>query len=283
MPARNITLSFAALSLPGKVHKATESEPETANLCVGQPGHEAHAALPVKKPTVCTQCGEVTDRTALQKAIKLGTDTYALIDADDLATAKVTYNESYKAVIELIPHPAEEFLASTGPGGMLNYVTPAGIHGANQYRVLVKIIEDHPELAFVGLHTPSSVTALWHIRAHKGVLVMEERVRQDNLRPVPEVLDGEVNATMLKMLETFLPELVVPYTAEAYEDSYGKAVAAMQAVADIVSTASEVITPAGGTDNQVIELLEAQMAKITKAAAKKATATKASARKKVSA
>lgn len=287
MPARNITVTFAALSFPGKVAKATDEDQSLSNFCTGQ-GDVTHDPSPVKSPSTCVHCGVLPSYEGAQgivKGIKEGEHTFRILDAEELADIQGKYAGQYKAVIELIPHPAADIMENTAPGKSVNFLTPNGQHGANQYRALVNVIEEHPELAFVGLHTPVSRTHLWHVRVHKGVLLMEERVREDMMRQVPEV-SGEVNdkvESMVGWLELLLPELVTPYSKDDYEDTYAAALLAVRGNSTVVAmgdTAEKVA--ATGSDSQVIELLQARMDRI-KAAAKKAPAKKTAAARKTAA
>lgn len=257
--AANITLSLGILMVPAKADGAIEKAPDGANMCVGQPGKDAHVATPVQAPKQCRECGPITDADSLVKAIKEGS-TYTLVDKDELEEARVDYVNQYKKEIALVPHPASEFLAATGPGDTIYYLTPKDAGGANHYQLLVKLISAHPELAFVGLHTPRTATSLYQVTVREGVLVMEKRTRSQSLKPAPSV-GGEVNDGHYAMLEGALQMFVTPYDADAYEDQYAVARAKIAESGEQVSVAGEKSAPARGTvsmsDDELTEKLRA--------------------------
>lgn len=223
--ARNVMFKFNLLCFPAKLEKATESPIEMANLCVGQPDKAPHDALPVKKPTTCTTCGPITDVTALKKGIKCG-NTFSLVDREALTEAKATYSTQYKGVLDFVPHPAEEVFAQTAPGESLNYLMPADSSGENHYQLMLKLVREHPELAFVSLHTPVSATNLYVLAVRGEALVVEQRVRGQQLRAAPSV-GGAANEQLYQMLDMTIGGFVTPFNADAYEDGYAAAVARM--------------------------------------------------------
>lgn len=237
MAARKITLKFGLIGLAVKSEVAIDKPPSFTNLCVGQPGHEKHDPSPRRQPGHCDHCGEITDNTVLLKGSKQGS-TYTLVEQEEVAEAKAEYAEQYKGELNLVPHPSADFMADTGPGKTLHYLTPADTSGEGHYQLLVQLVQSHPELAFASLYTPVSVTGLYMLRARDGVLLLEERTRSQALRPTPSV-GGEVNDQLYSMLEAALAMFVQPYDASGYEDKYRTAVDAMLAEGEQVSVASE--------------------------------------------
>jgi non-homologous end joining protein Ku len=242
--ARNIQVSFGLLSFAGKADKATITRESMSNLCPGQPGKESHDPSPLKQPKVCEKCGPITDHEVLLKGIKRGS-TYALVTQDDVAEAKEEYVKEYLEQISLVAHPAGDFLAQTAPGESVNYITPADAAGANIYQSLAKLIAAHPELAFVGLHTPRSSTSLFQFTVRDGILVMEQRTRSQSLKPAPSV-GGEVNEKLYGLLDATLEISTEPYDPEAYEDKYAAAVERMASEADVVSIGTTAEAPVTG-------------------------------------
>lgn len=257
MAARNITLQLGMVAIALKSEVAVEKAPETRNMCVGQPDKDAHEAMLIVAPKSCTACGEITDYAALVKGVKQGS-SYAIITQEDVADAKEEYASEYKGVLNLVAHPSAQFLAETGPGDTLHYLTPADTASENRYKVMVKLVQSHPELTFASLHTPSSATALFMLRVRDGVLVMEKRTRSQALKPTPSV-GGEVNDVMYAQLEGMLPMFVTDYDADAYEDKYGLALAEMVANADTVTAAgtepTKATAPAMFTDEELTAAL----------------------------
>lgn len=234
MAGRKLAIQFGLLNIAARSEVAIEKQAseDMINVCVGQPGKEGHDALPLKAPKSCTSCGLITDYAVLKKGVKQGR-AYALVEQEDVAEAKNDYAKLYKDVLNLIPHPAQQFLNDTAPGDTLHFLTPEDASGANHYQLLVKLIESHPEYAFASLYTPVSATSLYMVRVREGVLVMEKRVRSQAVKATPSV-GGEVSDVWYAALEGMLPTLVTDYDAEAYEDKFQTALAKMMAAAEQV-------------------------------------------------
>lgn len=275
MAGRNLALQLGLLSVACKSETATEkARTDMVNLCVGQPDHSEHPASPLKAPKTCTSCGEITDYAALVKGVKQG-DTYAVVTQEDVAEAKETYTKAYKGTLSLVPHPAQQFLAETGPGDTLHYLTPKDSTSEGHYQLLVKLVESHPEYVFASLYTPVSATALYMLRVREGVLLMEKRTRTQNMKPAPSV-GGEVNEALFAQLDSMLEMFVTEYDAEAYEDRYESALALMVEDAEHVTvngtTAKAPIVR--HDDNELLAKLQALAGEAKKPAAKKKTTKK---------
>lgn len=255
--ARNIEVQFGLLSFPGKADKAKETKESMSNMCKGQPDKPEHDPLPIKQPYTCTSCGPVTDYDSLVKGIKRGS-TYAIVEQGDVADAKDTYTKEYKDVINLVPVPSADFLAATGPGDTADYLIPATAAGANHYQLLARLIAAHPELSFVGLHTPRSATSLYQVTVREGVLIMEKRTRSQDLKEAPSV-GGEVNEALFAALDGMLESLVTEFDPDAYEDKYQMALDQMADAAEVVSVDSKKPEKATGvvTDAELMEKLRA--------------------------
>lgn len=258
MASRNLSLQFGLISLAVKSEVAVEKATPMSNLCVGQPGKDEHEATPVKAPRVCESCGPIVDNTALVKGVKQG-KAYTLVSQEEVAEAKESYASDHKGVVNLVPHPAQQFLGDTAPGDTLHYLTPADTNGAGHYQLLVKLVESHPELAFASLYTPVSATGLYMVRVREGVLVLEKRVRSQAMKATPSV-GGEVNDGLYAMLEAALPTFVADYDAEAYEDKYQSALAEMLAKGEqvaITSTEGDATPVAAVSDADLMSKLKA--------------------------
>lgn len=256
MAARKITLQFGLVTVAANMETAVDKPVSMSNLCVGQPGHAEHDPVPLKMPKTCAECGEVTDIHALVKGVKSG-QTYTLVNPDDLVDAKAKFTAQYKGAINVVPHPADEFMALTGQGESLHYLTPADAGGAGHYQLLVRLVEQHPELAFAGLFTPMSATSLYVLRVRQGVLMLEQRTREQAMRPVPSV-GGDVNDALYAMLESVLPSLITQYDAAAYEDTYRLAVDTMLASGQQVAVAADApAAPVAPSDADLMAKLQA--------------------------
>ena len=261
MAARNLTIQFGLLTIPAKSDVAIikQVSADMPNLCVGQPDHPAHDALPLKAPKICTACGPITDYTVIKKGIKQGS-VYAVVEQEDVAEAKDSYAKLYKGALNLVPHPAEQFMNATAPGDTLHFLTPADAGGANHYQLLVKLIASHPEYAFASLYTPVSATALYMVRVREGVLMMEKRVRSQAVKALPSV-GGEVNDLLFSQLEMILPTFATDYDPDEYEDKFESALATMLESAETVAIAggepTKAKAPVHVTDDDLLAKLQA--------------------------
>lgn len=240
MAAGNITLSFGLMTLVLTKDTAVEKPTAMSNLCTGQDG-VMHDPSPLRASKTCDHCGPIVSYDNVVKGVKEG-PTWRIVKAEDVQEAKAEFTAGYLKKIGLVPHPAGEFLRATQPGPSIYYLTPTtGGDAADQYQLLVKLIAEHPELAFVGLHTPRSVTGLYMVTVRDGVLVMQERVREQAIKPAPSV-GGEPKPLLYGMLDGLLDQMVVDYDPEAYEDRYALALDQMIAKADTVQVESDTKT-----------------------------------------
>lgn len=231
--ARNIQISFALMSFAAQIDGARIVEPETRNLCKGQPGKTAHDPQLLQAPSQCPSCGPVTDFTVIVKGIKQG-NTYAVLDQTVVKEAKEEVASKTKGKLTIVAVPSEDFLTKTAPGKALYFVTP-GAGSEDHYQLLTHLVRNHPEKSFTSLYTPVSKEALYMLSVRDGVLCMEERTREQTLKPVP-VVGGEVNQPMLDLLDANLALVSMPYDPDKYADTYAAK------VADLVAASEETVT-----------------------------------------
>lgn len=275
---KTFALAFGLMSVTVKPDVAKISTPSLAYLCTGQPGHDEHAPSPRRQPPVCEVCGPITDATVLKRGVKSGR-TYTLVDGEAAVEAKESYASTYTAALSIVPHPAVDFLAETGQGDTVHYLTPTDASQADHYALLAKLIGEHPELAFVGLYTPSTATSLYHLTVRDGVIVMLKRTREQQMKPLPSV-GGNVNGALYDMLDGTLGMFVTDYDPADYEDTYASTVIDLIAAGESVSIEGATVAPTV-SDDDLMAKLAALGAK--KAPAKKPAAKKAAPRKKATA
>lgn len=270
MAGEKMTVSFGLMSFVTKRETARVTVPTVSYLCVGQPGHPAHEASPRRAPYHCDVCGPIIDNDVLVRGVKTG-KTYTLVDVTAAQELRAEYADKYDS-LSLVPHPAADFLAQTGEGRALHYLTPADAGQADHYALLAQLIQSHPELAFVGLYTPRSATSLFHLTVRDGVILMAERTRTDSLKPMPSV-GGEVNEKLYGMLDSMLDQFTEPYDAERYEDTYATTLADLIDNGEVlaIDTTTKKPVKAMTDDELMAKLAELKPAKKKAPARKKAS------------
>lgn len=266
MASRSIQVTLGLFSVPMGMESAIYKPPSLSNFCVGQPGKDGHDAVPVTAPSQCLKCGEITDKTVLKKGTKSGRQV-TLVEQEKIAEARTEYAEKYEGEIKLIPHPAGEFLTATAPGDTLAFLTPTDAEKADRYQLMVAAVERHPELAFAGLFTPASAapkTHLFMLQARHGVLLLQKRVREQAMKPVPSV-GGVVDEKHMAVLDSWVELFTEPYDAAAYEDRYALALEQMIADGETLSM-EKAVTPISSDAAEVMAKI-AQLVKARKEAA----------------
>jgi non-homologous end joining protein Ku len=281
LPAFQATLSLGGIVvIPVRRIVAKDKAPSNSNLCVGgQSGHGEHEPLRVTEPKTCPTCGEITDTAALKKAIPQPDGTFTVATQDEVKAAQAATSARYKKKLDLVPHKADEFFGATEQGEGLSYLYPEAGNEA-RFLLILRLIEQHPDLAFACIYTPTSRQALWVVRPKGTCLVLEERVLTENLRPAPEVV-GTVNEALLGQLDMLLAAWVQPFDPEAYEGDYLDALQAIEG--ETVVLDEKRATPSTSVDVQNDDDLTAALAKLAKTAAKKPPRKRAAVKKKTAA
>lgn len=261
--ARNITINYGLLSVAAKYEPATVRAEPMVNLCVGQPTTNQHDPSPLTMPKHCTTCGPITDFDAIVKGIKTP-DGYAVVTQQDVADAKKANVEQFKGKIDIIPFTTGQFMTATGQAGSVQYVTP--VKGSeDHYQLLLKLVQEHPELTFAGQYTPVSKVALYRLAVRtaptgEACLVMEERSREQSMKPVPST-SGDVNEALFDLLEATLPKMEQSYDPSLFEDTYALAVAKMaidaQDTVNVKSSSTEKATAKVVADDDLAAKLKA--------------------------
>lgn len=228
--AKNVALSFGLLTTNVSVHSAIEPAVTNKSVCVGTLGVE-HPPTPIRQERVCSTCGPVP-YTSVRKAREVP-GGYVLLEDEDLTAARASAVE-YKKRAALTPHPASEVELATATGDKLYHLVPeAGFELA--YAVLHDLLNNHPELAFCCQWTPRTSAGLFTVRAHRGLLVMQERIRPAAMRPAPSILIAAVPEAMTGMAETVLamPGMVTAFDPGTYADTYTDTLAGIVAGRDV--------------------------------------------------
>lgn len=266
MAARNIQVTLGLFSVPMGMESAISRPPTMSNFCVGQPGHDAHEPVALTAPSRCGSCGEITDKTVLRKGIKSGRQV-TMVDPGEITQAREEFAKKYEGEIKLVPHPASDFLTATTAGDTLSFLTPTDAAQADRYQLMVRAVESHPELVFAGLYTPASAapkTHLFMLQVRHGVLLLQKRVREQAIKPIPSV-GGAVDEKHVAVLDSWIEMFTEPYDSIAYEDKYALAIDQMIADGE-VHAMERSLTPMSADDAEVMAKI-AELVKAKKEAA----------------
>lgn len=227
--AKGIALKIGGVGTTVRVEAAT-SKPETFHtVCC-----DGHDPTRINAVTTCPVCGPIADKTTLKKG-KLVGDQYVIVEQAEIAELKKQHVDAYKKVIDLKPHPLADVMDATVQGESMYRLIPDGDAGAAGYALIAAMVEQHPDLAFVGVWAARTRTKVYVIRAKDGVITMEERVRPVNVKPAPEfdkveLGDAQKQATAMPwhdittgMALFGLPD-TTPFNPDEYTDDYLDAV-----------------------------------------------------------
>lgn len=223
--AKNVTLSFGLLSCNVTVTSAIEPKPTNKNVCTGTNGHAEHPPVPLAQKLHCPLCGEVPYQ-GVRKAREVA-GGLVLLEAAEMAAAKGDPS-ALKKRAAMTPHPSSQVELETMTSGKVYHLAPEP-GGEVTYTVLRDLLDAHPELAFVCQWTPRSSAGLYQVRVHNQVLVFQERVRPGALREAPVLVAPVMPTGLAGMAEMFLnlPDVVTPFQADTYVDTYEANLAAL--------------------------------------------------------
>ncbi len=225
--AKDVTLSLGLLTCQVSMLSALEPAVSNTNVCTGAGEHKEHSATKISVKSTCSVCGDMA-YTDIKKARQVG-DAFVLLDAEELAEAGADATR-FKKAAGLTAHPAGEVDLNTVTGEKLYYLKPQ-TGSEPVYAVLFQLVQAHPELSFLTQWAPRTKAAMFALKAFNGVLCLQERTRQENVRQAPEVTT-EAPEQMLALAEQVLaiPGLVQPFDAASYADTFE------QKIAEIVAT-----------------------------------------------
>lgn len=250
------TLSLGLISTTIRVESGVQSQESFKTVCLGQPGKDPHPATAVRKPTTCASCGDLPYGAPLSKARESG-GGLVLVTDEELKEAKASHDDKFKGKLDLVAHPATDVLNATAQGEKYYQLVPDG--DASRYAVLVRLVADHPELAFTCLFTVRTRASMFVLSARNGVLLAEERVVRERVKPLPQI-EAEANEQLLGMADAYLPQLVAPFDPTNYADGYTAAITALIASREAVAQAEgpiATVTPIRATDTDLMAQLAA--------------------------
>lgn len=279
---KGVALSFGLMAANVSVHSAIEkSKSGNKNCCEGVQGKDPHPLQPISSVNRCLVCQDDVPYGEIVKGREVE-GGFVKVEAEEIVEASVDA-VALKKRTALTPSPTEQVEAQTVPGEKLYYLTPDP--GAETtYAAMRHLVETHPELTFMSLWTPSSRATQFALKVREGCLVMQERVRQENVRAVPPV-EAEAPEAMLKMADQVLglEGIVQDYDPATYTDTYEQKIADIIATKTPVAGQMEIATPGVNTPSTAVAGMDALAAMLANAeASNRKPAKKAAARKKAS-
>lgn len=188
-----------------------------AQVCVGAAHSKAHAPVkPVWDP-YCPSCAKTVGRTSLSKATEPVKGQFVVISQEEVADLKGD-DANYKGVLALTAHEAAQFEASTMPDGTTYYLAPNPKDAF--YGLLRQMIQENPDLAFVGKYTVQSRAATYQVRPYGDLLVAVKMLAPEEMVQAPTVTPREISQAMLDMAPTVARGFITPYDPASYADTY---------------------------------------------------------------
>ena len=214
---KGVVVQYGTIMAIVNVDSAVASEPGLKNVCLGD-GHGAdHEPTALKQNLKCPKCGN-NDAATMQKARVEG-KTFTVVSKEEIAEAKAATVGSTAEVIALTAHPSEQVHTQSIQGGSVYQLTAGSQAMVPALSLIHDMIARHPELSFTCLWTPASRPNFYEFRAFGDTLVMEQRVRPQDLKIVQQPL-APIEAAFQKQVDAILQATVADFEPATYADAY---------------------------------------------------------------
>lgn len=259
-----VVVRFGLLSATVRVESAKQSKPSNVRVAADENGEVRRVMQ-----KLFAGAREVSG-DEIQRA-RVVDDGLVIITGEDQEAADSVAAE-FKKLIPVTPHDRFEVDNTTLPGDKTYYLVPSAGH-EDAYHTLVRLIQNHPELAFMGRFTVRTRLAIYQLVVMDGVLALRERIPGDELRPAP--LLASPSAATAQVLDTMaeqvlaLPDVVQPFDLDAYRDASGAALAALLEGREVLADPKR--DRSGSEPAQVATAMEALEQMLAAAAPKKRT------------
>jgi len=248
-----VVLQIGPIAVTVDINTAVQAEEGLKVVCVGTDPASPHVPTGVKQSYKCASCGNA-DYGSFKKARVSGKADFTVVEQSEVAETKATVVGATKDIISLSAHPIEEVREQTIQGKGTYYLAPAKPGLVPLYGLVVDTLYRHPELAFLGLWTPSSRPTLFEVRLFGETIVMEARERTESIKIVQQApfVVPELNQGQIDML---LPSVVKAFDPATYADTYQSALddliaskVAVEGVLPEKSKSAAAATPVGTLD-----------------------------------
>ncbi|MBU9721176.1 MULTISPECIES: Ku protein [Bacillaceae] len=254
------TISFGLVSIPIKLHAATENKDvKLRNL-----HKDCHA--PIKYEKTCSECGKEISNEEIVKAYEYTEGKYVVLDDEELEKLKKEQEEKAVEIIDFVK------LEEIDPiyFDRTYYVSP-NEGGSKAYSLLRKALADTDKIGLAKI-TIRSKENLAAVRVYGKTLVMETLHFPDEVRDiksVPNVPDeANIQPKELETAKTLIDHLTAEFDPSKYTDDYRL---------ELLELIREKVEEDKGVTKQeqtnVIDLMEALEKSIEKAKPKKTKTT----------
>ncbi|GAB2891119.1 Ku protein [Paraburkholderia jirisanensis] len=267
MPARSIaslSLSFGLVSIPVKLYSATESAADVRFNLLAPDGSR------VRQQYVSDATGEVVERSAMQKGYEFEKDRFVVFTADELKTLEDSASHMVE-IVAFIPEKSVDPLYYDK-----TYFIAPDKRGAKPYSLLQQALLDSQRGALAKWASKGR-THIVLIRPAPEGLIFQQLLYADEVRSLADlhIEHAPVSAAELKLaLQIIEQGTEDAYDPSAYENEEKKRILA---AIDRKIEGKEVVThepqdsESGG---QVIDLMEALRASLSKSGAKPKSAAR---------
>lgn len=270
---RNSTITFGLVSVPVKIHKATDESSIKFNQF-----HKAECLGPIRYEKKCSCCNTAVSMDEIIKGVTTDNGVVTITE-EDLASVE-TETGAGVSVKQFVN--ANEIDPTSI--GQTYYLEPLK-ESLEGYSLLRTVLEEKGLVAVVefSLRRSGNVgkTLIGQMRVADNVLAIDLMERPDDIRkPSFGILDKQVTLRpeLVAMAETLVEAMTSPFNPAAYRDEYSHR---LREVID-AKAAGTVPTPVAVVEDPVADDLLAKLAasvETKKAPAKKAPAKKAAAKK----
>jgi DNA end-binding protein Ku len=269
MPARSIaslSLSFGLVSIPVKLYSATESAADVRFNLLAPDGSR------VRQQYVSDATGEVVERSAMQKGYEFEKDRFVVFTADELKTLEDSASHMVE-IVAFIPEKSVDPLYYDK-----TYFIAPDKRGAKPYSLLQQALLDSQRGALAKWASKGR-THIVLIRPAPDGLIFQQLLYADEVRSLADlhIEHAPVSAAELKLaLQIIEQGTEDAYDPSAYENEEKKRILA---AIDRKIEGKEVVThePQDSESGaQVIDLMEALRASLSKSGAKPKSAARKS-------
>lgn len=211
--SRNLKIVMGMVQVDAKLtaSKVADAESDLTQVCTN--GHEP------KKPLwdpQCPSCGTVA-RDSLDKAREVSKGQYVVFTRDEV-TALKSDDEKFKGILTLSAHDAVEVEGQVMPTGTVYYLEPG--KGDRMYPLLKLMVEENPDVTYLGLYTVTSKASLYRVRPYGDVLVAEQLLFPEEIQAAPEIVLTEIPEAMVETVREVARKFITPFNASTYANSY---------------------------------------------------------------